>query len=575
MSKRAVIYARVSYDDRPNDDRNLESQIEDSQAYCRERGYRIVAELAEDDRGASGASWELPMLNQALDMARVGEYDVLVTRELDRFARGLAKQLVVESEFKRRGVEVEYIEGEYPDTPEGQLNKNIRAVIAEFEREKIAQRMTRGRRNVVKSGKVMLHGNKPPYGYRVENRMLVIYEPEAKIVRLIFTWYVYGDENDKRLASRAIAERLTAMKVPTWADTHNSRLKSKRKYGEWSWRQVINILTTETYKGMWYYGRRNCWTGEENPPEYWLSLEVPAIVEPDLWEKAQAQRKKNTTLAKRNVKREYLVARRVKCGACNSGMCGYSTVVRGKLYLYYRCNAVMGGVAHIDCKLPSFRVDQVDAAVWEKVKEWLQDAEVLEKSLEKVKAKLEQKNQPLLDHLAMVDDLLAENRRELEKLLDLYLSTNIKKEMFIDRQKRYETTIESLEKERADLMMTLESQALMDEQIKTIIDFAKKVASGLEGAEKDFETRRRIIDSLDVQVRLVVEDGLKVAYVRWVVSGEEKRLSIENITSQSGAPASDRPPSSDGIRPPVDRTSPHRPSLPESGTPSAVPWSCP
>jgi DNA invertase Pin-like site-specific DNA recombinase len=61
-----------------------------------------VAELAEDDRGASGADWSLPKLNQALDMARAGEFDVFVTRELDRFARSLAKQLVIEGEFKRK-----------------------------------------------------------------------------------------------------------------------------------------------------------------------------------------------------------------------------------------------------------------------------------------------------------------------------------------------------------------------------------------------------------------------------------------------------------------------------------------
>jgi DNA invertase Pin-like site-specific DNA recombinase len=64
MTKRALTYARVSYDDRPNSGRNLEGQIEDGQAYCQEKGYRIVAELAEDDRGASGADWDLPQLNK-------------------------------------------------------------------------------------------------------------------------------------------------------------------------------------------------------------------------------------------------------------------------------------------------------------------------------------------------------------------------------------------------------------------------------------------------------------------------------------------------------------------------------
>lgn len=83
MSKRALTYARVSYDDRKNEARNLEGQSEDGRAYVKEKGYRIVAELAEDDRGASGADWDLPKLNQALDMARAGEFDVFVTRELD------------------------------------------------------------------------------------------------------------------------------------------------------------------------------------------------------------------------------------------------------------------------------------------------------------------------------------------------------------------------------------------------------------------------------------------------------------------------------------------------------------
>ena len=111
------------------------------------KGHRIVAELSEDDRGASGASFDLEKLNQALEMASNRELDVLVVRELDRLARSLAKQLIVEQQFKRAGVQIEYVLGEYPDTPEGNLMKNVRAVVAEYERLKINERMTRGRRN--------------------------------------------------------------------------------------------------------------------------------------------------------------------------------------------------------------------------------------------------------------------------------------------------------------------------------------------------------------------------------------------------------------------------------------------
>ncbi len=136
MSKRAVLYARVSKDDTRNDGRNLDGQLEMCREYAQAHGWHVVAELAEDDRGASGASFELPQLNRVREMAQDSEFDILVVREIDRLSRSLAKQLIVEEELKRHGVQIKYALSEYPDTPEGSLMKNIRATIAEYEREK-------------------------------------------------------------------------------------------------------------------------------------------------------------------------------------------------------------------------------------------------------------------------------------------------------------------------------------------------------------------------------------------------------------------------------------------------------
>jgi len=528
MSKRAMIYARVSYDDQARSGgRNLEGQTEDGRAYCQEKDYRIVAELAEDDRGASGADWDLPKLNEALDMARENGFDVLVTRELDRFARGLAKQLVVESEFKRHGVEVEYILAEYDDSPEGKLNKHIRAVIAEFEREKINQRMTRGRRQVVKSGKVMLHGDKPPYGYRVECGLLVIYEPEARIVGLIFAWYVYGDENGKKLSLRAIAKRLTEMKVPTWADTHTKGFRKKRKRGEWSVGAIDGILKKEVYCGVWYYGKADK-TGKKNPRENWIAVEAPAIIARELWGKAQERRARNRELAKRNAKNDYLVGRRVTCGQCGYKMVGRGT--RG-VRLYYYCPKAQGDLAEQGCDARYFRAEKVDKAVWSWVRKLLLNPEALREDLKGQQAKREQENQPLRDRLSVVDDLLADNRRQLERLLDLYLSGDFSKEALTERKTRLEGTIAALEIERINLQATMEAQTLSDDQIMTIEDFAKKVAKGLETAEGDFEARRRIIDLLDVQVTLVREEEQEIAYVHCLVA--EADVPIEFATPGS------------------------------------------
>ena len=200
VTKRAVLYARVSSDDRSKDGRNLAGQLEMGREYAQGRGYRVVAELAEDDRGASGAAIDLPQLTCVRDMAEAGDFDVLVVREIDRLSRRLGKQLALEEELKRAGVAIEYVIGEYSDTPEGELQKHIKAVIAEYERAKIRERMMRGRRNMARQGKVVMSGGSPPFGYRLseDKTTLIPHEPEARVVRLIFRWYTVGDEEGKR-----------------------------------------------------------------------------------------------------------------------------------------------------------------------------------------------------------------------------------------------------------------------------------------------------------------------------------------------------------------------------------------
>lgn len=209
--ERAVLYARVSKEDRSKDGRNLDGQLEMGQEYVNEKGYRVVAELAEDDRGASGADIDLPQLNRIREMAHAGQFDVLIVRELDRLSRNLAKQLIVEEELNRYGVRIEYVLAEYDDTPEGRLQKHIRATIAEYEREKIKERMNRGKRLKVKSGSVIVAG-RPPYGYKLvkDDKMmwLEVIEEQARIIRLIFTWYLEGASFGE------IVRRLEEMQVP-------------------------------------------------------------------------------------------------------------------------------------------------------------------------------------------------------------------------------------------------------------------------------------------------------------------------------------------------------------------------
>ncbi len=270
----------------------------------------------------------------------------------------------------------------------------------------------------MKSGVVLLHGNPPPYGYRLsdDGKTLVVYEPEARIVRLIFTWYVEGDENGKKLSVGAIVRRLTEMDILTWRDTHKWGFK-KRGFGQWTRGTIKIILNNETYIGLWHYGRcgkRN----KLNPRSQWLTVEVPAIISRELWEKAQAQKERNKEMSRRNTKHNYLMGRRVTCGWCSHKMHGNSRRYGKHIHSYYRCTAKEGKIIGQECDIPNFKANHVDAAVWSWVKSFLSDPVALQDGLNAYQAEREQENAPLQERLKVVEDLLTDNRAQLKRLLD-------------------------------------------------------------------------------------------------------------------------------------------------------------
>lgn len=512
--ERAINYGRVSGDDTKKEGRNIEGQLEMGREYCQEKGYRIIAELYEDPKKyTSGHDIDLPVLNQIREMAHNGEFDVLVVRELDRLSRNLAKQLIVEEELNRAGVRVEYVLAEYDDTPEGRLQKHIRATVAEYEREKIKERMVRGRRNKVKSGKPLVSGH-PPYGYRIDgNGELIIYEPEAAIIRIIFSWYVKDG-----LSSYAIVDRLNEMKAPP--PTNSIR---KNRLG-WGQSTVNYILSSETYAGVWHYGKTNRHEGRKSSDQ-WLSITVPALISSETFEAVQDRKRQNKTNAQRNRKYDYLLSGRLKCICCGNSFTGQETT-------YYVPPRRKGTHYSQQCTLPYFHVAILDKLVWDWVKSILTDSTRLEKGLTEYRQKQEERNAPFVERLKVVDRLLSENRKQLERLLDLYLAGEFSREMLTERKERLEKIIASLEKEYGTLKRQLSDNELTEDQINDIKAFTEYVTEGIDLVNSKFPLKRRIIERLDVRVRATVENGKKVIYIECRV--DKHTLIVPNAINSNG-----------------------------------------
>ena len=72
------------------------------------------------------------------------------------------------------------------NTPSGRLTLQVLGAVSEFERERIRERVFENMHHAASKGKWL---TQHPYGYRLENKELVIHEDEAKVVQDIFGWY--------------------------------------------------------------------------------------------------------------------------------------------------------------------------------------------------------------------------------------------------------------------------------------------------------------------------------------------------------------------------------------------------
>ncbi len=143
---RAAIYVRVStFDQEP------ENQLRELRQYVTARGWSAVEFV---DRGVSGSKDKRPALDDLVKQAKRRKFDVLVCWRLDRLGRNLRHLILLLDELQAVGVAfVSLAEGIDATTPAGRLQLHVLGAIAEFERERIRERVMAGLQRARAQGK--------------------------------------------------------------------------------------------------------------------------------------------------------------------------------------------------------------------------------------------------------------------------------------------------------------------------------------------------------------------------------------------------------------------------------------
>lgn len=515
MSELVVgFYARVS-SEKQAEERTIESQV----AALRERicadGHQVAKEYGFLEEH-TGATLIRPALERLRDAVAIGGLDRLYIYHPDRLSRKHAYQVLLMEEFERAGVEVVFLNGEPGRTPESDLLLQVQGIIAEYERARIIERTRRGRRYAAQMNRATALSH-APYGYRYvtkdegggEARIELDFE-EARVVRQIFD--AIGRE---RMTIGQLARQLS-----------RSGVRTRKGRERWDRGTLWGILRNPAYKGTAAFGKtqmgplrrthrahhgasevpRHSSSPYPVPPEQWILIRIPPIVEENLFAAVQEQMRENQQRARgrRDVAR-HLLQGLVVCKQCGYAYCFKTPRQRLsdgtlKKYTYYRCLGSdidrFGGQR--TCRNTAVRAPELEAAVWREVRSLLEDPSRVENEYRRRLTASSNKGDDAAR--AQVTSQIAKLRKGISRLIDAYTNEWIQRREFEPRIRQAKERLARLEGEATAL--AADTAALQDLQsvVGAFDDFAGNVRGRLEHADIDLQRDliRRLVKRIEV-----------------------------------------------------------------------------
>ena len=236
--RRMVFYGRVSTQHEQQKDAlsNQMQWYDDQLKY--HANWQLVGRYI--DEGITGTlAKKRPSFMRMLDDARNGKFDLIVTREVCRFARNTVDTLSITRELRGIGVEVYFVSDNiWTLDSDGELRLSIMSSLAQEESRKISERVLAGQMISRQNG--VLYGNGNILGYDLDkaHNTYTINEEQAKVVRFVFDMYSRG------YGQSLICNELT-------------RLGYKDSQGnvKWSCIKISKMLRNATYMGYIGYNK--------------------------------------------------------------------------------------------------------------------------------------------------------------------------------------------------------------------------------------------------------------------------------------------------------------------------------
>lgn len=514
---RVTFYARVS-SEKDEQLNSLDNQITYYREFIKKNpNWEFVDGYI--DEGLSGMSTKKrENFHHMISDAMAGLFDLVITKEITRFARNTLDSIQYTRELLNSGVGV-FFQNDNINTldEDSELRLTIMSGIAQDELRKLSSRIKFGHQEAIKKNVVL--GNSRIFGYRKDNKRLVIDENEAKMVRELFTLYA----TDKY--------SMNQIEEIFWEKGYRNNNGKRICHSTMS-----NTISNPKYKG-YYVGNKvkivDMFTKKQKflPPEEWVMFKdetgeiVPAIVSEELWEQAnEVLRRRSLDVRNRQNK------------------CNHPNLLTGKMYcthcgkLYYRkdskdrkgnsvsrwiCSGKINNGAE---SCPSFTIyeEEIKEVLYDVFKDTAEDAALIIEEYTNMYTEI-LANDSSQDELQKLKDRLDLLAKKKSKLLEYNIAGQISDKDFVDMNKQISEESAEISSAIEEIENEINSKSEYKEKIEALRKILLKAESEAGQNMIDSAFINRYIDKIYVTP---VDDGVVEIAVK-IFSGDtiEKHLS--------------------------------------------------
>lgn len=477
-------------------------------------GEPVSLETYEFVDTAGGDLIERPELSKAREFVKGSRPDYFICLDPDRFSRATYQAILIANEIEAAGTKLEFVQHDYQATSEGRLFFTLRVAIAEYEKAKILERTTRGKRGKMAAGGIPHHLR--AYGYdhvseaerqirqrdgRPTEGALVPNVTEAAWVRQMYEWLV-----QEEIGSMTIAERLNQIGVPA------------KNGGPWRRGVVNDIIHNPLYIGQLRLNRYD-FTGlggqlqlppdkrtkkltpKQRPESDWITVSVPPIIEKELWDRAQTilqniKRRSSTRIAPG--RKGHLLSGVATCGLCGAPVhYVWNNMINGYLLRCANRYPTVRGLKETPptCSLVHIKASVVEAKVVDKIRGWFTDPDLL---VEDITRQIDEPAEHQADRerrLAMLDEQIGDAKTRQSRVLYLVSKGVVHPEVAESQLAELKRSLDALEHQQALLrqQMGRSTQTAMhfERLVNTIRDMQTEVLAEFD--QMDLQQQQTLV----------------------------------------------------------------------------------